>query len=188
MAALGQGHFLRRGGGGAVDRQLWWLQLGLLGAAAILGLLAGIDPKLAVVGALGLVFVFLVISDLAIGMALFAVISFLDVLPFGGAAVTFAKATGLLLALAWLAVIGTSERGQRNFLVDHTTMSFVLLAFVGWATISTAWAESPAHSLESAYRFALNASLFLIVYTAVQSREQGPIPTSSPISLSRPSR
>jgi O-antigen ligase len=170
MAALGHGHALRGGGRGA--NQLWWAELALIGAAAILGVLAGVDPKLAVVGALCLIFACLVISDLAVGLALFAMVSFLDVLPFAGAAVTFAKAAGLLLALTWLGMTATSEHNQRNFLNDHTTMSFVLLALVGWAVMSMAWAESPGHALESAYRFALNASLFFIVYTAVQSNKQ----------------
>ena len=171
MTAVPGGVRAAAGGGGQVpDLPLRAIQLGLIAAAAVLGLAAGVDPKLAVVGALGLTFTFLVMADLAIGVCLFTILSFLDVLPFGGAAVTFAKAVGLLLALAWFAVITTSQGERQDFLTAHRGMSFVLLGLLAWAALSTTWAESPGEAFQSTYRFALNAMLFLIVFTAVASK------------------
>jgi O-antigen ligase len=158
-------------GGQVGDLPLRAIQLGLLGTAAVLGLAAGIDPKLAVVGALGLAFTFLVMSDLAIGVCLFTVLSFLGVLPIAGAPVTFAKAIGLLLALAWFAVVTTDRAERRDFLTTHTSMSLVLLGLLAWAALSITWAESPGDAFETTYRLALNAMLFLIVFTAVATRK-----------------
>ena len=160
------------GAGGQIgDLPLRALQLGLIGTGVVLGLAAGIDPKLAVVGALGLAFTLLVMSDLAIGVCLFTTLSFLGVLPIAGAPVTFAKAIGLLLALAWFAVITTDRAKRRDFLTTHPAMSFVLLGLLAWAALSTTWAESPGHAFETTYRLALNAMLFLIVFTAVATKK-----------------
>src|SRR5215218_929636 len=81
------------------------LLAGTMGTALAVGVLAGVSPKLAVVAALGFAFVALVMSDLAIGLTLFGLISFLEVLPASGAPTSFAKVAGLLLALSWLAAV-----------------------------------------------------------------------------------
>src|SRR5205807_2474812 len=46
-----------------------------------IGVAAGVDPKVGVAAAIGLAFVVLVVGDLTVGLCLFAVIAFLDVLP-----------------------------------------------------------------------------------------------------------
>ena len=76
----------------------------LIGLFAIgLGLLAGVDPKIAIAAAIGLAFVVLVIGDLTIGLCLFAVVAFLDVLPhIGGSLFSFSKFVGFsALSLTW---------------------------------------------------------------------------------------
>src|SRR3954453_22516192 len=120
----------------------------LVGIALPLGLVAGVDPKLALVGAMALAFVTLVMSDLAIGVTLFAVISFLDVLPFGGVAVSIAKVTGAVLALSWLALIATRPDTENDFLVSHPMFSYLLLAFLAWGAVSASWAENSGMALE----------------------------------------
>src|SRR4051812_31196437 len=142
----------------------------LLGAALVVGVVAGIDPALAVILAVAIGFTMLVMSDLAVGITLFVVISFLDVLPFGGVAVSVAKVTGALLALSWLALIATRATTGSDFFDSHPTLSYLLLAFLGWVALSASWAEYSGAAFESVYRFALNLMLFPIVYTAIRSR------------------
>jgi O-antigen ligase len=145
------------------------LQGALLATALTIGLLAGVDPKLALVAAVGLIFVVVVLSNLAAGIALLALIAFLEVLPFGGAAVSIAKATGALLALSWLALLATRRETENDFFSSHPGLSYVLLAFLGWAALSSFWAEDSGAALESAYRFGLNLMLLPIVFTAIRS-------------------
>lgn len=146
----------------------------LLGGAALaLGLLAGIDPVLAVAAALGLAFVLIVMVDITAGLCLFAVLIFLDQVPLlGGTAATFTKGAGLVLAMSWLAYISTHGARGRNFMAEHGIFTLVLGAFLAWAALSLLWAESIADGAESVLRYSLNVLLFLIVFTAVGSRQR----------------
>lgn len=150
------------------DRTVAAAHLGLAGVALALGLLAGLDPTLGVAAALGLAFTLLVLADLSVGLCIFAVMTFLDLVPVGGASVTFAKAIGLLLAISWLATLLTSRGDQRDLVSAHPVFVYCLLAFLGWAALSVVWAEDMGAALTAVYRFALNLALFLIVYTAVR--------------------
>src|SRR5207245_2907890 len=112
--------------------------------AVLLGMAAGIDPRIAVVAAIGLAFVVLVMADLTIGLCLFAVVAFLDVLPhLGGSVVSFTKIVGFLLAISWLAKVSSSDDSRNDFLAAHPTFSYVLVLFIGWAAVSLTWAEKP---------------------------------------------
>lgn len=145
---------------------------GLFVAAAVLiGLAAGYNPKIAVVGALGLGFVLLVMSNLTLGLYVFAVATFLESIALGGG-VTFSKVLGLLLALSWLATLAVRGGRAKDFVTDHPTFSFVLLAFLTWTALSAVWADAPSETMQSLYRYALNAVMFLIVYTAVRTRKE----------------
>src|SRR5215210_849744 len=107
------------------------LHLGIAALAVLLGIGAGVDPRIAVAAAIGLAFVVLVLGDLTIGLCLFAVVAFLDVLPhLGGSALSFTKVVGLLLAVSWLAKISTSGDNRNDFLGAHPTFAYVLALFV----------------------------------------------------------
>jgi O-antigen ligase len=145
-------------------------QAALAAIAVLLGLAAGVDPRIALAGAIGLGFVALVLGDLTVGLCLFAVVAFLDVLPhLGGSALSFTKLVGFLLAISWLAKVSTSEDSRNDFLAEHPTFSFVLLVFVALAAASLTWAESPGEGTTPLLRYALNMILFLIVFTAVRT-------------------
>ncbi|HEX8051930.1 MAG TPA: O-antigen ligase family protein [Thermoleophilaceae bacterium] len=146
----------------------------LLGTIAVgLGLLAGLDPRLAVAAAIGLAFVVLVLGDLTFGLCLFAIVSFLDLLPtLGGSLLSFSKIVGLLIAVSWLAKVSTSNDARNDFLAAHPVFSYVLGLFLGWTALSLTWAEDAAAGRTSVMRFALNLILFLIVYTAVRTPKQ----------------
>jgi putative inorganic carbon (HCO3(-)) transporter len=143
---------------------------GLLLAASMVGVLSGADPKLGLVAAVGVAFVFLVLANLAAGVYVFAVVAFLDILPFGGAAVTFSKAVGVLLALSWLAVLVTRDDGVNDFVSDRPGLSLILIGLITWALLSVYWAEDAGAGLAAVYRYGLNVALFLIIYTAIRTR------------------
>lgn len=144
--------------------------LGLPMAALALGVAAGFDPKLAIGAALGVVFVAAVMGELALGLALFTVLAFFEVLPAVAGGFTFAKIGGILLTIAWLATIATRPRTSRAFVADHPLATCMLLAFLAWLAMSAAWAEDPGAALATLPRYGPNVLLFLIVYTAVRDR------------------
>ncbi|MBV9213969.1 MAG: O-antigen ligase family protein [Actinobacteria bacterium] len=146
-------------------------RLALVGLVAVaLGVAAGVDPRIAVAAAIGLAFVVLVIGDLTIGLCLFAVVSFLDVLPnLGGSAFSFSKIVGLLLAISWFAKVSTADDSRNDFLAEHPGFTYVLGVFVAFAALSLTWAESKSAGATPLMRYALNVILFLIVYSAVKT-------------------
>lgn len=148
-----------------------WMLAGLpLGAA--LGFLAGYQPVLAIAAAIAVGFTLLCFADLTAGTALFALITFTEFLPGGGAIVSVTKAAGLVLALAWLALIVTKPSARGEFFSAHPAVTLLLAAFVGWSMISVAWAEDPALSSAAALRLLLNVGLMVIVFTAARTATQ----------------
>lgn len=138
------------------------------GFAALLGLVAGIAPEIAIGLAVAIAFLVLISSDLATGVMLFAAISFFETVPgLGGTSLT--KFVGLLLALAWAATLATRPDAKTDFLRVYPRISGVLLAFLAWNGLSFAWSEHPAAAFDALSRLALNAILFLIVFTAIRS-------------------
>jgi O-antigen ligase len=143
----------------------------IIGAMAIaLGLAAGVDPRIAVAGAIGLAFVALVLADLTFGLCLFAVVAFLDQLPhLGGSLLSFSKIVGLLIAISWLAKVSSSDDTRSDFLAAHPVFAYVLALFVGFSALSLTWAESASAGTTPLMRYTLNVILFLIVFTAVRT-------------------
>src|SRR3954447_18055317 len=143
------------------------LQTGLLATGLALGLLAGLRPVYAIAAALGLAFVVLALADLAVGVALFAALAALDVLP-ATSGLSIAKVLGVVLVISWLATL--AARRDTDFLTAHPFVSYLLFAFVIWTAISAAWAEVPSAALEAAYRYSLNAALLMIPFAAGRER------------------
>ncbi len=155
---------------------LWVAGLGLF--AALVGFLAGAEPKFALAMAIGAGFVLLVFVDLAAGLALFSFFSFLELLELGSL-VSVGKLGGALLALGWLAVLATRHEARRDFLVVHPWMSAAIGIFLGWSLLSFSWATEPGAAFGVTGRFALNAILFLIVFTAIGNRRQAVMVTAA---------
>src|SRR3954449_9819584 len=139
----------------------------LLTIALMLGVLAGFDPGIAIVAALGLAFVALAMVNLTAGLCLFAVLSFLDTLFPSGGLVSAPKLLGLLLVLSWLALITTGSPEVRARVFSHPAFLWLLAAFVGWIAISAAWAEHTGPVLDTVIRYVPDAMLFLIVFSAI---------------------
>lgn len=138
------------------------------GFAALIGLLAGVNPELAVAGALAVVYVLITLADLRVGLALFVAIIFFEtiaVLPGLG----LAKPAGGALALSWLAKIVTDPASRRFIWSDYPGFTAAVVAFLAWTVVSAAWAPEPARALDNSFRFLLNAALLPIVYTAVRT-------------------
>ena len=67
-----------------IDRRqgLWASAVALL--AALLGLLAGLNPGLSIIAALGLGFVLVTFASLAAGVVLFTLLTFFELIPAAG--------------------------------------------------------------------------------------------------------
>jgi O-antigen ligase len=142
--------------------------------AAGFGLVAGVSPILGLGAAVGLSYAAVSVLDVRLGLCLFVVVAFLDVLPVPiGPAVSLTKLAGLVLALAWLATV-TSGAGprRRGLLALHPGAAWLLAALIAWAAASAAWAGSPGAALGAAARYALNAALFLIAFSVVRGARE----------------
>ena len=157
---------------GRLDGVQWPIAVAVAVICAGLGVLAGIDPPLAIAAALGIAFVLLAIADLTAGLVVFTVAVFLEYAPFvPEGALSLTKAGGLLLAVSWLALVTTRASARPTFLGDHPGASCLLGLFLAWAMLSATWAEDPGAALTDISRYAPNFLLFLIVFTAVRTRK-----------------
>ena len=144
----------------------------LTATCAGLGLVAGIDPKLAIAGALAIAFVLLALTDLTAGLVVFTLGVFLEYILPAGPALSFPKLGGLLLGVSWLALVTTRRSARPTFIGVHPGATGLLVAFLTWAMLSTGWAEDPGAALTDISRYIPNFLLFLIVFTAVRTRRQ----------------
>jgi len=150
-------------------RALGFAGLGLI--AALVGALAGVEPKLAITAAIGSAFVLIVFVDLAAGLAFFGFFSFLELLALGSA-LSVGKLGGVLLLLGWLAYVLSNPDAKNDFLSTYPGISAVLAAFLTWIALSSTWAESSGEVKSTLWRYALNAVLLLIVFSAIRTRKQ----------------
>jgi O-antigen ligase len=147
-----------------------WLALGIAVCAVPLGVLAGYDPPIAIAAVIGLVFAAISLLNLTAGTCIFAVLMFLnDALPVESFSLD--KLLGILLILSWLATVSVSAR-PREKLMQNTGLIYLLVLFVAWAGLSAIWAKDSGLVFASVARYAPNAMLFPIVYTAAGNRKK----------------
>jgi len=144
----------------------------LVATCAALGVVAGIDSRLAIAGALAIAFVLLALADLTAGLVVFTLGVFLEYILPAGPALSFPKLGGILLGVSWLALVTTRRSARPTFLGAHPGASCLFAAFLAWALLSTAWAEDSGAALSDISRYAPNFLLFLIVFSAVRTRRQ----------------
>jgi O-antigen ligase len=158
--------------GTIADNRAWTLPATLFVLAAGVGALAGVDPKVGIAAAMGLAFVTIVLADLSVGLCLYALLAFLNIVPdVGGSFLSFDKVAGGLLAVSWLATVASRKDARRAFVSSHPYFFAILALFLTWVVLSLFWAEEPSRGLETASRYVLSAFLFLIVFTAVRTRQ-----------------
>ena len=150
----------------------WPVALLLAVVCGTLGVLAGVDPRLAVAGALAIAFVLLAIADLTAGLVVFTLGVFIEYVLPAGPALSFPKVGGLLLGVSWLALVTTRRSARPTFIGEHPWATALLGAFLAWALISASWAADPGASLTDISRYAPNFLLLAIVFTAVRERRQ----------------
>lgn len=150
---------------------VWLATAGLCALCLITGVLAGLEPELAIAGVLGLAFVVVAIANLTAGVVIFTVALFLETLLTSDALLSFTKLAGGFLALSWLARMLT-QRDVRsgNLFSAHPVATFLLAAFLAWAAASLLWAESVPSGLTDLLRYLLQIGLYVIVFAAVQTR------------------
>jgi O-antigen ligase len=149
-------------------RALGFAGLGLI--AALVGALAGVEPKLAIVAAVGAAFVLIVFVDLAAGLAFFGFFSFIELLDLGSA-LSVGKLGGVLLLLGWLAYVLTNPQSKTDFIATYPGAAVLLVGFLTWVALSGLWAEDTGEVQSALWRYALNAVLFLIVFSAIRTRK-----------------
>jgi O-antigen ligase len=152
-----------------LDAPRWVIPAGFTFLAGLTGLLAGVDPKLAIGAGLGLSFVIVATLNLTAGLLAFTFLAFMEsALPSGAASLI--KAAGLLLALAWLAKVVTDRDGTKNFLSAHAGVTYLMLAFLAWGALSITWSEDPSGTIVNLTRYLLNFSLVVITFSALTRR------------------
>jgi len=139
----------------------------------MVGVAAGIQPRYGVAAALGLTFAGAVLANLTLGVLLFTLLSFLEVVNAGSGAVSFMKVAGLIVFLSWLAAqtLHTRTRAGRALFVSAPVLSTGVVAFVAWSVMSAAWAVDSGTAVSSSSRFVLDALLFPVVFGAIRRRE-----------------
>ena len=153
------------------DSRTWALPAGLLAIAVAVGALSGVDPRLGLAAAMSLGFVIVVMADLAVGLCLYALIAFLNIVPdLGGSFLSFDKVAGALLAVSWLAAVASRKGARRAFVAAHPLFAAVLVFFLAWTALSLTWVGSFGDGIQSVTRYFLSAFLFLIVFTAIRTR------------------
>lgn len=141
-------------------------QVGVLVAAALLGVLAGFEPMLAAAVVLGLGYIALVVTNLSAAVALFTILAFVDSLGGGEGGTSFLKLAGVLLVGGWLAAMLRRDTGD-NFLVAHPRATFAIFVFVAWTGATALWADYPGVAVSTAIRVVQQVVLFFIVFAAV---------------------
>lgn len=138
--------------------------------AVIVGLLAGTDPKMAVVGAFGIAFLLLALADISAGLVGFTLVMFLELAPaLGGPALSFTKVAGAVLVISWLAAYATKEDARDVFWTAHPAISGLIAALAAWTAASYFWAEDPHLAISDGLtRLTLDGVLFIIVFEAVR--------------------
>lgn len=142
--------------------------VGTVALAAAIGVASGVDPIAGIAIAAGLGFVAIVLSDLLAGVAVVVLFAYLETYTAAGS-VSLAKATGALVVVAWLAAVAVGGRRPPNLLADRPGLSYLLVAFLGWAAISVTWSAVEPDAFDSLQRYALNMVLFPVVYAAVRA-------------------
>jgi O-antigen ligase len=143
----------------------------LFAAAILLGALAAFQPLIAIAAVAGIAFCYVVFVNLAAGFAVLAFLAFLDILPTSGS-LSPSKGAGLLLAVAWLARTSIRERSDNDFFRDFPYITWLLVLFAVWASITLVWATSTSSGVTAITRYIPNMMLLPIACTALRGRRE----------------
>jgi O-antigen ligase len=147
------------------------LPLAVAAAAVALGVVATVEPVLAVAAVVALALVPVVLAQPIVGVVTLVFISFLEDYAGMTGTLSVTKMLGALLVVAWIAAAatGSHEAQGRALLSREPILAAALVAFTAWAAISLTWAQAPDAAQYSVQRYALNFMLFPIALLAVRT-------------------
>lgn len=144
------------------------LSVGVLVLAAAVGLIAAVEPIVAIAAAAAIIFVAVTVVNLTLGVALFTYASFLEVLP-GFGALSVAKLAGGVVVLSWIAASAAPGEKRPQLPQAHPVLCFLGLLFCAWVGVSAVWAVSSEAVGTPVLRYVPNLLLFAIVFSAVRT-------------------
>ncbi len=140
-----------------------------LAVAAVLGALAGADPRLALVAVGALVVGALLLTDVTWALVTFIVIQFVvSALEISQDAI---KGAGAVVVGVWiLSQAVFPERRAAGLAARQPLLTAALVLFVVWGAMSLLWATNPAAVSTDLQRMVMNMALVGIVFSAVKTR------------------
>lgn len=144
------------------------LQSAIIITAAAFGVLAAIQPVIAIALAAACGLAYVIFADLAAGFGILMFVSFLSTIVPASGALSATKGVGVLLMLAWLAQLSRAERGARDFFADNSRIVGLVIGFSAWACVTLLWAKSSGSGITALYQYALTFLLFPIAYSAIR--------------------
>jgi O-antigen ligase len=136
-----------------------------------LGLVAAFEPGAAIALLVGVMVIFVVVTNVTVGLLVLVTVAYLESLPSISGGPSLSKIVGIFLVLGWLAAL-TAGRGEertgRDLFAQNHLLVWTLGLFVAWSMFSLLWAEDIVLGKEVLLRFALNVLLFPIVFAAIR--------------------
>jgi O-antigen ligase len=143
--------------------------VGAILAGLVLGVVSARSALVAVVLPLAALFVAAAFRDLALGVVLFTVLAFFQLIPgFEGSSLTLVKAAGLVLAAAWVVALVDRRRTIPFILRDSILVGVGAAAFWLWGSSSALWAIDTGEVATYISRVGQGVLLFFIVYSALR--------------------
>lgn len=138
-------------------------------AGIALGLISARSAIAGLALPLAILFVGAAFKDLALGVALFTVLAFFQLIPgFEGSSITLVKAAGLVLAAAWIVALADRRGGIRFLPRDHIVVGAAAASFWLWGVASALWAIDVSEVETYLSRVGQGVLLFLIMYSALR--------------------
>ena len=142
---------------------------GVILAGILIGVVSARSAVAAIALPMAFVFVVAAFRDLAIGVSLFTMLAFFQLIPgFGGSSITLVKAAGLVLAAAWFVALVDKRGGIRFLPRDHIVVGVGAVAFWLWGASSAIWAINVSDVETYLSRIGQGVLLFLIMYSALR--------------------
>jgi putative inorganic carbon (hco3(-)) transporter len=154
-------------------RNLGLIAIGLA-ISLLIGVGAGIQPAYGLAAALGLAFAAATVANLTVGVFLFTLLSFVEVLGSGNGVLSFLKVAGVIVFLSWFAAQAVRSRAHdatRPPLSSSPALSAGVIALVGWSAMSSAWAITTGSVFATTFRLLLDVLLFPIMFGAIRRKE-----------------
>jgi O-antigen ligase len=138
----------------------------------VIGRTASVDPRLLIVGIVGLAVAAYTFTHLTGGLVLLTLVSFFELIPtaFGGN-LTLVKVVGAVLTLAWIWTVLDRKSGIRVMLWERPWLTVSAIAFTLWGLVSGIWAPDLGETMYFVSRLAQDAVLVFVVYSAVRTLE-----------------